>query len=83
MILNLTAELNETAPLPPGRIQEVLSVLTSLESLAELNQLQVDSLSDEVMAMHAKTTPSHMSHLCSWSLSVSHTWSVFCRKFKA
>lgn len=56
IILNLTGELNETLPLPPGRLQEVLSVLTSLEAMAAFNQVQVDGLSIEVhTGMHAQT----------------------------
>jgi hypothetical protein len=47
-IMNLTLELNQTEPLPPGRLQEVTGVLVSLEMTAEQNQQEVDMLTDQV-----------------------------------
>lgn len=59
-ILNLTLELNQTEPLPPGRLQEVTRVLNSLEETAELNQRDVDMLTEQVHGnMEALTLPFH------------------------
>jgi len=63
--MNLTAELNATTLLIPGRFSEVLSVLEPLEELADLNQDAVENLSKKVYTIWLRVYKyMHMYIMC-------------------